>query len=180
MNQFFELLGGPIAVLLSIIATIFTSNRWKRDRKAASRRFLVGILYWGPIFLMACMGLHLFQNAYRSLVSFQETGAFNFYDYSLQLFGFVVGYQAFLLLKKCRDYAAAKPGAVRRLLFGTGLIVFTTLPTSAFTPIGFIPTAVLLLMLLASAFVRRRARKSVSIFEQLELSDRLSAEKVLP
>lgn len=108
MNQFFELFGGPIAVFFSITATIFVTRRWKAGRAKNTRRFLVALLYWTPLFLLSCMVLHCFQNAYRAIVSLQETGVFNFYYYSLQLFGFVVGYQAYLLLKRCRQHAAGE------------------------------------------------------------------------
>lgn len=155
MNQFLELFGGPIAVFLSIIATIFVTLRWKADRDKNTRRFLVALLYWTPLFLLSCMALHCFQNAYRAIISLQETGVFNFYYYSLQLFGFVVGYQACLLLKKCRQHAAGErrmnPGFFRVV----GLLVLTTLPTFAFTPIGIIPTAVVFLASLFSVCIHK-------------------------
>lgn len=158
MNQFFELLGGPVALFLSITATVFITLRWKSDRSKNTRRFLVAMLYWGSLFLMSCMVLHCIQNAYRAIVSLQETGVFNFYYYSLQLFGFVVGYQAYLLLKNCRRHASGEKRLSPAFFKGVGLLVLTTLPTFAFTPIGIIPTGVLFLTCLFSICIHKPAR----------------------
>jgi hypothetical protein len=162
MNRFFELFGGPVAVLLSVIATIIIGRRWKAYRAENTRLIAVALLYWGPVFLMACMLLHIVQNAYRAIVSFNETGAFNFYYYSLQLFGFVVGYQSYLLLKTCRTYAGLQVGTKGKLFAGIGWIVLTTLPTLAFTPIGIIPSSVLLLTVFFSLAVHRSTPVRIS------------------
>jgi hypothetical protein len=158
MNQFFELFGGPIAVLLSILSTIVVSRRWKKYRGASTRRFLVPLLYWGPVFLMACMLLHIIQNAYRALVSYNETGIFNFYFYSLQLFGFVVAYQSYLLLMNCRKHVTGKKRLNPGLLISMGFIILTTLPTFVFTPIGIIPSAVLFITFLLSLSIHRSSK----------------------
>jgi hypothetical protein len=160
MNRFFELFGGPIAVLLSILSTVIVSRRWKIYRSKNARRVPVAFLYWGPLFLMACMFLHIVQNAYRAIVSFSETGAFNFYFYSLQLFGFVVGYQCYLLLKACRKHAGGEKRVSSPLLLNIGLIVLTTLPTFMFTPIGIIPSGVLAITFLLSISIHRSAKKA--------------------
>lgn len=119
---------------------------------------MVPLFYWGPVFLMACMLLHLVQNAYRAVVSWQETGAFNFYYYSLQLFGFVVGYQAYRLLLNCRTHVAEKRRLNRQLSWSMALLLITTLPTFAFTPIGIIPAAVLLITFMLSLRVHRSVK----------------------
>ena len=160
MNQFFELFGGPIAVLLSILSTIVLARRWKPYRSENTRGVLVAFLYWGPLFLMACMLLHIVQNAYRAIVSIRDAGVFNFYFYSLQLFGFVVSYQAYLLLKNCRNHVAGEKRMNPKLFLRIGLIVFTTLPTFAFTPIGIIPSGVLVLTFLFSISVHRSAKST--------------------
>jgi hypothetical protein len=167
MNQFFELFGGPIAVLLSILSTIILSRRWKNHRSKNARRILVAALYWGPLFLMACMLLHIVQNAYRAIVSINEKGVFNFYFYSLQLFGFVVGYQSYLLLKNCRQHVAGGKRINRKLLLSIGLIVLTTLPTFVFTPIGIIPTVVLFITFLLSLSIHRYKVADLSINHQV-------------
>jgi hypothetical protein len=166
MNHFFELFGGPIAVLLSIISTIVISRRWKQYRSKSSRRFLVALLYWGPLFLIACMLLHNFQNAYRAIVAFNETGVFNFYYYSLQLFGLVVAYQSYLLLINCRRHATGNKRINKKLLLSIGLIILTTLPTFAFTPIGIIPSGVLLITFLFSISIHRSSKNANSPIEQ--------------
>src|SRR6476469_405497 len=178
MNHFFELFGGPIAVLLSIISTIVVSRRWKPDRARNTRCILVGFLYWGPLFLMSCMLLHIFQNAYRAIVSFNETGVFNFYYYSLQLFGFVVGYQSFLLLENCHTHAAGEIRIDKKLLLSIGLIVLTTLPTYIFTPIGIIPSGILFITLLVSFSIHRSGRLAKSTTEIVELSHSIQPSKL--
>jgi hypothetical protein len=172
MNQFFELFGGPMAVLISILSTIVVSRRWKKYRADSTRRFLVPLLYWGPIFLMACMLLHIVQNAYRALVSFNETGIFNFYFYSLQLFGFVVAYQSYLLLMNCRKHVSGKKRLNKGLLLSMGLIILTTLPTFVFTPIGIIPSSVLFITFLLSLGIHRSSKTlHPSIKSQKPVSD---------
>ena len=158
MNQFFELFGGPIAVLLSILSTIVVSRRWKKYRSKNTRSMLVAFLYWGPLFLMSCMLLHIIQNAYRAIAGFNETGVFNFYFYSLQLFGFVVAYQSYLLLIRCRRHVTGKTRMNQHLLFSIGLIMLTTLPTFAFTPIGIIPSGVLFITFLVSISTHRSTK----------------------
>jgi len=175
MNHFFELFGGPIAVLLSIVSTIIVSRRWKKVRAHNTRGVMVAFLYWGPLFLIACMFLHNFQNAYRAIVSFNETGVFNFYFYSLQLFGFVVGYQSYLLLKNCQRHAAGEKRISKKLLFSIGLIVVTTLPTFLFTPIGIIPTAILFITLLLSFSIHRSIGLAKSTIEITELPNGIEA-----
>ena len=162
MNRFFELFGGPLAVLLSIIATIIISRKWKKYRSENTRPVMVALLYWGPVFLMATMLLHNVQNAYRALASYRETGTFNFYFYSLQLFGFVVAYQSYLLLLSCRQLVSTKKRKNQTVYKNLALIVFTTLPTFAFTPIGIIPTGVLLFTLLISfgVYKKRKTRRT--------------------
>lgn len=167
MNKFFELFGGPIGVLLSVIATIIVSRAWKTDGRH-TRRLLVSVLYWGPLFLAACMLLHLIQNAYRATTSFQENGVFNFYYYSLQLFGFVVGYQAYRLLLQCRRHVRGNKRFNWHLLLSAGLIVLTTLPTFVFTPIGIIPTAVMTITTLVSLITHKKAnRHSLSMHQDM-------------
>jgi chromate transport protein ChrA len=157
MNPFFELFGGPIAVLLSIISTIVVSRRWKAGRSKITRGILVAFLYWGPLFLLSCMLLHIIQNTDRAYVSISENGVFNFYFYSLQLFGFVVGYQSFLLLKSCRKHVACEKRFNQKALLNIGLIILTTLPTFVFTPIGIIPAAVLFITFIISLTTHRSA-----------------------
>lgn len=155
MNKFFEFFGGPIAVLLSIAATILVSRAWRTDRHN-TRGFPVSVLYWGPLFLAACMLLHLIQNAYRAIVSYQENGVFNFYYYSLQLFGIVVSYQAYRLLLQCRLHVNGDKPLNRQLLLSASLIILTTLPTFAFTPIGIIPSIVMTITILISFTTHRK------------------------
>ena len=158
MDQFFELLSGPIALLGSIIACLVVTHRWKRDRNPATRKPLVPLLYWGPVFLIACMVMHIIRNGYNfiTLLTAGKTG-FTFYHYSLQLFGVVVAYQAYLLLKKCQQHVTGSQRYTRSLYYYIGLILFTTLPTFIFTPIGIVPVPVLALTLLVSIFVHRSA-----------------------
>jgi hypothetical protein len=154
MNEFLELFGGPIVVLSSIITCIILARRWKNNRHPSTRKFLVGLLYWGPVFLICAMVLHCFRNGYNTIVNSLSTGCsvFNFYHYSLQLFGAVVIYQAYILLGKCRVYAKHPTRYSKPLYYMMGVILFTTLPTFAFTPIGIIPAIVLTIMLLTSFF----------------------------
>jgi len=103
------------------------------------------------------MLLHIVQNAYRAYVSVVENNVFNFYFYSLQLFGFVVGYQSFLLLKSCPRHVAEDRRFNRKLFLNIALIVLTTLPTFVFTPIGIIPSCVLLITFIMSISTHRSA-----------------------
>lgn len=174
MNEFLELFGGPIVVISSIIATILLARRWRKDRHPQSRKFLVGLLYWGPIFLICSMVLHCFRTGYNSIANSVSMGhsVFNFYHYSLQLFGVVLAYQAYVLLGKCRMYTTSAVRNTKPLFSMMALIVFTTLPTFVFTPIGIIPTAVLTITFTVSWFTHRPsqaiAQKQKSI-EQTEL-----------
>src|SRR5690348_9950830 len=129
MNEFLELFGGPIVVVSSIIATIFVARRWKRDRHPHTRKLLVGLLYWGPIFLICRMALHCFRTGYNTIANSVSTGhsIFNFYHYSLQLFGVVLAYQAYLLLGRCRMYTASAVHKGKPLYSMMALIVVTTL-----------------------------------------------------
>ena len=160
MNKFLELFGGPIAVLSSIIMCIVVARRWKVSRNKRSRKHLVPLLYWGPVFLMACMALHLLQNGYNTIVSASAGQAkFSFYHYSLQLFGLVVAYQSYLLLQQCWQHAGGVLRFNPRLCRSIGLIILTTLPTFAFTPIGIVPSVVLIITVLVSLTVHRSTAK---------------------
>lgn len=179
MNAFFELYGGAMAVLLSLISTTYFAIKWKGYRQPNSRRFIVALLYWGPLFLMSTMVLHMVQNAYRALVSYQEAGVFNFYYYSLQLFGCVVGYQAYLLLMQCRMHAQVRGKFNRKLFWLTMLIVLTTLPTFAFTPIGIIPPAIMLITIICSLFVHRSAAKIKIPVTEVSINERAHAAQTI-
>jgi hypothetical protein len=163
MNKFLELFGGPIALLSSITICIMLARRWKGDRAKSTRRHLAPVLYWGPVFLMACMALHVFQNGYNTITSVQAGKAtFSFYHYSLQIFGAVLAYQSWLLLKQCRQHLGGTRRFNRKLYQSIALIVITTLPTVAFTPIGIVPTVVLGITFLVSLIVHRTAVKQKS------------------
>ncbi|WP_148661233.1 hypothetical protein [Flavisolibacter tropicus] len=157
MNEFLELFGGPIAVLSSIIATILLARRWKNQRHGHTRKHVVALLYWGPVFLICCMVLHCFRNGYNTITNSISIGrsVFNFYHYSLQLFGVVLAYQAYVLLGKCRDYAKQRVRQGKSVYAMIALIVFTTLPTFYFTPIGIVPTVVLTISSIVSWFVHK-------------------------
>lgn len=157
MNQFLELFGGPIAVISSIVVAILLARRWQKERNPYTRKFLVGLLYWGPVFLICCMVLHCFRTGYNTIASSVSIGrsVFNFYHYSLQLFGVVLAYQAYVLLGKCCTYATRAVRKSRPLYSMMALIVFTTLPTFVFTPIGIIPAVVLTITFTVSWFVHR-------------------------
>lgn len=158
MFKLIENFGNPIALLLSIMATVFISFRWKANRPKNSRRFLVGLLYWGPLLIMACMLFHVILNAHRAYVSIRDTGVFNFYFYSLQLFGFILGYQSYRLLRSCLLFVSVGARYRKELLKNIGLILLITLPTLAFTIISIIPPVVLTISFLASLGVHRKPK----------------------
>lgn len=164
MIKLLENFGNPIALLLSIIVTLVLSFRWKANRPGNTRRFLVGLLYWGPVLIMACMACHLVLNAHKAYVSIRDAGVFNFHLYSLQLFGFVLGYQSFRLLESCRRFVTDSARHRRKMLQGIGLILLITLPTLAFTIISIIPPAVLTISFLASLGVHRSSKTLRSSF----------------
>jgi hypothetical protein len=168
MNEFFQLFGGPMAVLISIISTIVVYRKWKSHSCETVRKPLVALLYWGPVFLMSTMLLHNIQNGYRAIQSINEAGVFNFYFYSLQLFGCVVGYQSYLLLKACRDHVTTAKKYQRQLFWYMSLIVITTLPTFVFTPIGIIPPAVLVITLVVSLTLHKLkvVEREISVEEE--------------
>lgn len=156
MNNFLELFGGPIAVISSIIICIILARRWRGSRHQITRKHLVPVLYWGPVFLIACMVLHLFRNGYNTVVSIHAGQAkFSFYHYSLQLFGLVLAYQAWLLLQQCRQHASGVLRFNGKLYRSMALILVTTLPTFIFTPIGIVPSVVLVILFLVSLLVHR-------------------------
>jgi len=158
MIKLLENVGNPVALLLSFTITLILSFRWKSKRPKNTRRFFVGLVYWGPVLIMACMACHLAVNAHRAYVSVRDTGVFNFYLYSLQLFGFVLGYQSFLLLKSCRLFVEDGARYRRKMLQGIGFILLITLPTLAFTIISIIPPAVITISFLASLGVHRSSK----------------------
>lgn len=151
-----------MTVLISLVATVIISRSWKKYRTENVRPLVVALLYWGPLFLMAAMLLHNIQNAYRAVVSYRETGAFNFYYYSLQLFGFVVAYQSYLLLLSCRHFVSTKRRKNQKVYGYLALIALTTLPTFAFTPIGIIPSCVLLFTGVISFAVYKKRKKKMA------------------
>jgi hypothetical protein len=155
MNAFFELYGGAMAVLLSIFSTIYMAIKWRSYRQPTARKFVVALLYWGPLFLICCMLLHNVQNIYRAIVSYQATSTFNFYYYSLQLFGCVIAYQAYILLMSCRNHVNTTNRFSFKVMKQVCLIVLTTLPTFAFTPIGIIPSVIMLITFLCAVFVHK-------------------------
>jgi hypothetical protein len=65
----------------------------------------------------------------------------------------VAACQSYQLLVNCRQYMSRQKRWNRRLLSSPGLLVLTTLPAFAFTPIGIIPKAILLITLLVSMAV---------------------------
>ena len=180
MNNFLELFGGPIALLSSIIMCIIVARRWKASRNNRSRKHLVPLLYWGPVFLMACMALHTFRNGYNTIVSVSAGQAkFSFYHYSLQLFGLVVAYQSYLLLKQCRQHAGGVLRFNQRLYRSIGLIILTTLPTFAFTPIGIVPFVVLIITFLVSLAVHRSTAKE-SVLQPIAADEIIQAAAGVP
>jgi hypothetical protein len=105
------------------------------------------------------MVLHIINNGLNTIVLIREgSSKFNFYQYSYQLFGAVLFYQSYLLLQKCRKHAEGTTRYNRRLYASMALIVFTTLPTFIFTPIGIVPTVVLLINFVVSLFVHKSAK----------------------
>jgi hypothetical protein len=168
MKQFFEFFSGPVVLLSSIVICIVLARRWKADRNPLARKHLVPLLYWGPVFLMAAMVLHIVNNGYNILSDLiAGRSRFYFYHYSLQLFGCVVGYQAYLLLKQCRQHARGTIRFNPPLYAAMALIVATTLPTFAFTPIGIIPAAVILINFITSLLVHRPIIK-VSVQKEMD------------
>lgn len=177
INDFFELFGGSIALASSIVACIVVNRRWKNDRHPGIRKYLVPVFYWGPLFLMSCMVMHIIRNAYNSITGISAgEGVFNFYHYSLQLFGFVLAYQSYLLLKKCRMHVVGKYRFNPTLYLYMGLIIASTLPTFIFTPIGIVPTVVLGIMLPVSLLVHRFvpaenvAKRNVVELQEIEVA----------
>lgn len=156
MNEFLELFGGPIAVVSSIIATYFICKRWSTSRHSSTRKYLVPFLYWGPLFLISCMFLHCFRNGYNTVtVLMGGSTSLNFYYYSLQLFGGVLAYQSYLLLHQCKNHLAGEFRINSKLYRSMLIIIGTSLPTFIFTPIGIIPTAVLVITFICSLAVHK-------------------------
>jgi hypothetical protein len=157
MNEFLELFGGPIAVISSIITTWIISRCWRTIRHSSMSKYLIPILYWGPIFLMCCMFLHCFRNGYNTIVALMANiKAFNFYYYSLQMFGGVLAYQSYLLLQKCKSYVSGKHEYKSSLYRSILIIVATSLPTFIFTPIGIVPTVVLAITSISLLFIQKK------------------------
>jgi hypothetical protein len=160
MNEFLELFGGPIAVVSSIITTWIISKRWKTYRHSSTRTFFVPILYWGPLFLISCMFLHCFRNGYNTIIALSANmKAFNFYYYSLQMFGGVLAYQSYLLLQKCKEHVSGELRYNRGLYRSMLIIIATSLPTFIFTPIGIVPAIVLAITFISSLFVHKKKTK---------------------
>ena len=150
--------GGSIAILSSIITSIIVARKWRKHRSDQTRKHLVAVLYWGPILLMCCMVLHIINNGLNTIALIREgSGKFNFYQYSYQLFGAVLFYQSYLLLQKCRKHAEGRTRYNRSLYASMAIILFTTLPTFIFTPIGIVPAVVLLINFVVSLLVHKSA-----------------------
>jgi hypothetical protein len=159
MNQFFQLFGGSIALLSSIMACIVVARKWRLYRNQLTRKPLIPFFYWGPIFLMSCMALHIINNGLNTIAIVSAgTSKFNFYQYSYQLFGSVVAYQSYLLLGKCKKHVAGNIRFNRSLYFSMALIVVTTLPTFIFTPIGIVPSVVLVINFVLSLLVHKNPK----------------------
>ncbi|MCC3160577.1 hypothetical protein LJ737_25290 [Hymenobacter sp. 15J16-1T3B] len=156
VTEFLELFGGPIALVSAVAFSNGVAYRWRTERNPLTRKHLVPVLYWGPLFLMTCMVMHCLRNAYESY-HFISNGiaSFRFYQYSLQMFGVFLFYQAYLLLQECRRYVRGTQRLSPRLYGHMLLIVATTLPTWIFTPIGIVPTVVLVLILPVSLLVHK-------------------------
>src|SRR3954470_16920299 len=166
MNEFLELFGGPIAVVSSIITTWIICKRWGSFRHSSTRKYLVPILYWGPLFLICCMFLHCFRNGYNTIVALNaDIKAFNFYYYSLQMFGGVLAYQSYLLLQKCKKHVSGELRYNRSLYRSIFIIIATSLPTFIFTPIGIVPTVVLAITFISSLFIHKKKVKNEMVIE---------------
>ena len=104
------------------------------------------------------MVLHIINNGLNTIAAIWEgSGKFNFYQYSYQLFGAVLFYQSYLLLQKCRKHAEGTITYNGSLYASMALILFTTLPTFIFTPIGIVPSVVLLINFVVSLLVHKSA-----------------------
>jgi len=103
------------------------------------------------------MVLHCFRNGYNTIIALQaDAGAFNFYHYSLQLFGGVLAYQSYLLLLKCKAHVSRSHRHNRSLYRSMFIIIATSLPTFIFTPIGIVPAAVLVITFICSLVVHKK------------------------
>ncbi|GAB2967255.1 hypothetical protein GCM10027048_42420 [Hymenobacter coalescens] len=179
VTEFLELFGGPIALVSAVAFSNGVAYRWRAERSWQTRKHVVPVLYWGPLFLMTCMVMHCLRNAYDSY-TFISAGkaSFSFYHYSLQLFGVFLFYQAYLLLQECRRYVQGEQRLRPRLYGHVLLILASTLPTWVFTPIGLVPAVVLTITLSVSLLVHRSAR-SVASTNCLAEARRLATEPVL-
>ncbi|GAA4384624.1 hypothetical protein [Hymenobacter koreensis] len=158
VTEFLELFGGPIAMVSAIAFSTGVAYRWKEERHASTRKHMVPVLYWAPLFLMTCMVMHCLRNAYDSVTLISAGKAtFQFYHYSLQLFGAVLFYQAYLLLQQCRKYVQGQTRFSFGLYRAMFLVFATTFPTWFFTPIGIVPSVVLIIMLPVSLLVHKSA-----------------------
>ena len=103
------------------------------------------------------MFLHCFRNGYNTIVALMANiKAFNFYYYSLQMFGGVLAYQSFLLLHKCKSYVSGNLEYKSSLYRSILIIIATSLPTFIFTPIGIVPTVVLAITSISVLFVHKK------------------------
>lgn len=180
VTEFLELFGGPIALVSSIAFSNGVAYRWKNERNQMAHKHMAPVLYWGPLFLMTCMVLHCFRNAYESH-HFIAAGmaSFRFYQYSLQMFGVFLFYQAYLLLQECRRYVQGNQRFSPRLYGYMLLIIATTLPTWIFTPIGIVPTVVLTISLLVSFFVHKFSSRKAAVGEEPVVEELQPTEAVM-
>jgi hypothetical protein len=175
MNQFFQLFGGSIALFSSIIACIVVARKWRQNHNQLVRKHLLPLFYWGPIFLICCMALHIINNGLNTIALVSAgTSKFNFYQYSYQLFGGVLAYQSYVLLQKCKKHVEGSDRFNRSLFASMALILVTTLPTFIFTPIGIVPSVVLVINFIVSLLVHRPSvvesvRREIAVFNQLEV-----------
>ena len=156
MNEFLERFGDPFALLSSIVATWIISKRWSASLHASVRKYLIPFFYWGPTFLLCCMMLHCLQNGAKTVIALEANSkAFNFRYYSLQLFGCVMACQGLWLLQHCKLHISGNKRYNLSLYSSMLVIVVISLPTFIFTPIGIVPTFVLIITFICSLLVHK-------------------------
>jgi hypothetical protein len=162
MNSFFLYYVDLFAIVLSVVLAIILTTRTARNNEVPLRKVAAFFMFFGPSAIVVHLSFHILEISYHAVENI-IAGSFeyNFRFYSLMLMAAIIIYFNRMLMKQIRNYLQGE--TLAEVMKTMTVIVFVSLPTVPFTPIGSLPTLACLITLTALPFVKKYKRVVIAL-----------------